>query len=199
MGVHDPEIFNITMQAKANYTSTREFAFDVEYGNQYNIKILQYLLRVVLSDYRLYHPAASTLCIDDTAQLARKNIARLFSHLDLVGLLPTPPLGIVRREFPLRPFPLLDNVRLRMRSLPRQRSSLEEILRNHELNYVVYTSAFGITNTVALPTFTVVLDSLTSIATLQFITSIRPLFDPFTFSTALVRLVEGAFPPAGCV
>src|SRR2546423_13247126 len=93
MGVDDPEIFNITVRAKANYASTREFAFDVEYGNQYNIKILQYLLRVVMSDYRLYHPATSTLRIDDTARLARKNIGRLFSHLDLVGLLPTPLLA----------------------------------------------------------------------------------------------------------
>jgi hypothetical protein len=102
---------------------------------------MEYLLRVMLSDYRLYHLDTPTTPIGQGSQVARLNLAKLCQHLDLNHLLPTASPGMVRQEFFLGPTPLPDTVRSQRTWLPLQTTRLEQLLALEDINFVIYRSA----------------------------------------------------------
>jgi hypothetical protein len=197
MGVAKPDIFNITVCARTQYSATRESALDVEVGMQYSAKVLHYIIHIILSDHHLHHPRTANLPIDDATHMARLNFSRLLRQVDVNNLLPETPLGIVRQVYPLGPFPMPEVVRLQWSRLHSQRQSLEAVLRDHQTDFILYESNFGVNEIVSWPTFSVVLPSLTSSKAGAIIEDIRIRFDPFSYTVAAVRLVEGRYLAAG--
>jgi hypothetical protein len=129
--------------------------------------------------------------------MARLNFSRLLRQVDVNNLLPETPLGIIRQIYPLGPFPMSEAVRLQWPRLHFQRQSLEAVLRDNQTDFILYESNFGINELVSWPTFSVVLPSLTSSAAGAIIEDIRIRFDPFSYTAAAVRLVEGQYLAAG--
>ena len=193
MGIANPDGFNITVRARSRYSAARELALDVEVGMQYSLKVLHYILHIILSDHHLHHPRTANLPIDDATQRARLNFARLLRQVDVNNLLPETPLGIIRQLYPLGPFPMTEAVRFRWPTLHSQRQSLEAVLRDHQTDFILYESNFGMNEIVSWPTFSVILPSLTSSAAAAIAEDIRIRFDPFSYTVAAVRLVEGLY------
>jgi hypothetical protein len=199
MGVDSPAILSITGRLKEYHTEIEAEVLDLESSHGSNVKVLECVLRVILSDYRLYHPETPTTPIDQVSRIARLNLAKLCRHLDLKHLLPPASPSVVRQEFFLGPTPLLDAVRSHRPWLLPQRTRLEEILAKEDINFVVYTSAFGFSKSISLPTFTVVVESIASVQSSGLMRRIQDSFDPFSHLTAQIRFSEGAFTEAGKV
>jgi len=180
MGVANPDIFNITVRARDRYSAARESGLEVEVGMQYSAKVLHYILHIILSDHHLHHPRTANLPIDDATQIARLNFSRLLRQVDVNNLLPQTLVDIVRQIYLLGPFPMPEAMRLQWPRLPSLRQSLEAVLRDHQTDFILYESNFGVNEIVSWPTFSVVLPSLTSSAAVAIIEDIHVRFDPFS-------------------
>jgi hypothetical protein len=191
-----PEIFNVTIKVRENYRQLNHL--DSLATREANVKILQYILRCLMADMRLYAMIPAADMDHDEVLTARKNFARLFRQCDALNILPTPQLGIIRTSYPMQMHPISTRMRSVIENVSlRQRSSVLEVVSDHCKNFVVYTANFGITAEVSLPTISIVLPKLDSEDALACISQIQNRFDPFNFSALLIRFSTGRIQPVG--
>jgi hypothetical protein len=197
MEVDRPEIFTVTIRAREVYSRNTENARDGGFANDYNDKILNYVLRITMSDWQLYSRSTSIIRLSENVRVARRNLSRLLRQVDVCNTLPEMPLGIVRTQYPMGPLPMGTAPIQGMMSIPRQRSLLEEFLNSTGCEYIVYCSMYGICEAVCLPTLSVILRDITSAESKDVIRRVRSRFDPFSFATCIIRFVQGTFKNIG--
>ena len=191
-------IFSITLKFRQSYRSIVDHALDINQANDMCLKNLHYILRVQMSDERFYRPSTGEITTVGDVGAAKLNFAKLYKQCDVLDNLPSPALGIVRTSFPMAPHPIPLETRTTLReTLQRQRSVAIDTLRTICSSFVVYVSNFGITQTLSLPTLSIILPDLTTQPALTAIARIKEIFDPFNFSLMLIRFSLGEFKRVG--
>jgi hypothetical protein len=189
-----PPIFNITVRLKKKYDAISGSITDKPHVRDLSIKVLQYLLRCHLSDIRLYTKPSPNFEVNSSMEETRMNFARLFKQCDLLSLLPSNELGIVRHTYALVPFPLPQTTRSATAAMfSRQIETVTEVVSSASPNFAIYTSSFGISQTISLPTISVLLPQFDP----QLLSRLRSFFDPFDYECYAIRFVLGGVKPAG--
>ena len=103
-----PHIFDITYKFRQLFGSVNENALDSNRAHDMSLKNLLYILRCQMSEERLYRPLSGVAGTGDydAVRLAKLNFARLFKQCDVVHILPTPALGLIRSSYPMAPVPI---------------------------------------------------------------------------------------------
>jgi hypothetical protein len=187
-----PGIFSITLKFRQSHTSIIDHALDIDRANDMCVKNLHYILYIDMSDERLYRPSAGETTTIDDVGTAKLNFAKLYKQCDVLDVLPSPALGVIRTNYPMAPLPIPPETRTALReTLQRQRSVAIDTLRTISHSFVVYVSNFRITQTLSLPTLSIVLPDLTTPPALAAIARLKEIFDPFNSSTLLLRFSLG--------
>src|SRR5579859_7304270 len=198
MSLDEPVIFNITRRMREWYTAVSSSSVDVANAKEMNIKILQFVLRSQMSDFRLYNDPCDKLAINEDLQRARINFARLYKQCDVMAILPRPELGIVRYTLPLNPFPLPKSIRNATQStFPHQLATVVAKVSAISANFAIYSSSFGIQPTVSLPTISVILPDLDIDSSREIISCLRSIYNPFDYDAFIIRLAIGEVRAAG--
>jgi hypothetical protein len=200
MAGDQPGILNISVRVRELFHRISASVTDLELARNMNIKILNYILRCQMSDYRFYHPDVLSLSMDEATLEARLNFARLFRQCDAMDILPDPVLGIVRSTYPMNVMPISDSTRSVIHSTAsRQREIVIKVVAENSANFVIYTTNFGITQDVSLPTISIVLPNLATPSAISIISRLRELCDPYNFASLLLRYSTGSVRSAGQV
>jgi hypothetical protein len=193
-----PRIFAITLKFRQIYASLVEHALDINRANDMSVKILLYILRVQMSDERFYSPLTGETTTVDDVDAAKLNFTKLYKQCDVLDILPSPALGLIRTIYPMAPLPIPLDTRTSLgETLQRQRSVAIDTLKTMSSSFIVYVTNFGITQTVSLPTLSIVLPDLTTPPALTVIARLKEIFDPFDLSAMLIRFSAGEFRRVG--
>lgn len=195
-----PQIFEITSKFRQSYSSVIENALDSNDANDMSLRNLLYILRCQMSEERLYRPSSEVLGTGeyDVIQLAKSNFARLYKQCDVLDILPKPALGLLRSSYPMAPLPIPSHSRNALAEmLDRQRAVALDVLSSYSGFFVIYVSNYGISEAVSLPTLSIILRDLTSASSISIVSRLKERFDPFNFSSLLLRLASGEFKPVG--
>jgi hypothetical protein len=198
MSDEPPAIFSITLKFRQTYTSIADHVLDINRANDMCVKNLLYILRIQLFDQRFYRASTGETTTANDISTAKLNFARLYKQCDVVEVLPSPALGVIRTSYPMAPLPIPLEIRTALReTLEKQRSVAIETLQTISISFIVYASNFGITQTVSLPILSIVLRDLTSPPALAAIARLKEIFHPFNFSALLLRFSKGEFKRVG--
>jgi hypothetical protein len=123
MSDEQPGIFSITLKFRYIYASLVEHALDIDRARDMSVKNLLYILRVQMSDERFYNPSTVETTMVDDVNTARLNFAKLYKQCDVLSILPSPALGIIRTSYPMAPLPIPPDTRTAFgETLERQRN-----------------------------------------------------------------------------
>ena len=195
-----PHIFDITYKFRQLFVSVNENALDSNRAHDMSLKNLLYILRCQMSEERLYRPLSGVAGTEDydAVRISQLNFARLYKQCDVVNILPTPALGLIRSSYPMAPLPIPSHTQSTMAAMfARQQAVALDALSHYSRFFAIYVSNYGISEDVSLPTLSIILPDVTSPSSIDIVSRLKELFDPFNFSALLLRLTFGEFRPVG--
>jgi hypothetical protein len=198
MSSDTPALFALTARLRERYREASAKALDLAIARNYNTKVLCYILRCMLGDHTLYHKEMFELRLTPDATKARFNFARLLKQCDILDQLPRSDLGIICHSYPMNVLPIPPaQFHSQKRTSRRQRDRIVSLLNDSVPKFAVYTSNFGITNAISLPTLSIVLPNLSSTPSARIIKDIAKIPDAFDFEAPCIRYSIGHFAPVG--
>jgi hypothetical protein len=195
-----PHIFDITYKFRHLFVSVNENALDSNRAHDMSLKNLLYILRSQMSEERLYRPLSGVAGTEDydDVRIAQLNFARLYKQCDVVNILPKPALGLIRSSYRMSPLPIPSHTRITMAAvLSRQQAVALDVLNQFSRFFTMYVSNYGISEDVSLPTLSIILPDVTSPLSMDIVSRLKEVFDPFNFSALLLRVTFGEFRPVG--
>ena len=194
----EPVLFQITHRMRNVFHQLRPHVVDNFLAHDLNIKLLQYVLRVVMSDYQLYNKRTSTFDIPDEVQQAKVNFSRLFRQCDVTDCIAQPELGIVRSEMGYYPFPI--PTRMRSSTIENaliQRDTILQLVNSASPNYCIYISMFGLNESICVPTISLVVPNIADPFIGPLVKRLRSMYPPFDSESYVLRFSNGYAAAAG--
>lgn len=196
IGISEPSLFNVTYRIRQKYQMVEDLDHNV--AREYNSNVLHYILRCIMSDYRIY----STFTPADTMVThARANFDRLLRQCDALHLLPRIALGFAPNRIPMNHYPIRDTATARSTVVETQRSNVSHFLTNLCRNFAVYCTSYGPSADISVPTISIILPRMDKVSDDEDYGECKRIlektWDPFDESSYVVRFAVGEIRPAG--
>jgi len=195
-----PRIFDVTYKFRQTFVAVNENALDSNRAHDLSLKNLLYILRCQMSEMQLYRTLTGVAGRGDydAVRTAQLNFARLYKQCDVANILPKPALGLIRSSYRMSPLPIPSHTRSIMAAMfSRQQNVALNALSQYSRFFAIYVSNYGISEDISLPTLSIILSDVTSPSSINIVSRLKERFDPFNFSSLLLRLTSGEFRPVG--
>ena len=161
MGTEEPQIFNVIFSMRMRYQQIANIHNAT--AKEWNIKILKYIMRCMMSDYSIYTITSSENIM---VTHARRNFDRLLRECDVVRLIPRLPMGVIRLRIPMNLYPVSESVQANIDKsvFIEQEKHVKRCVSAMCRNFVIYTAAFGPSQELAFPTFSIILPRLDTVS-----------------------------------
>lgn len=194
----DPALFQVTHRIRNVFHQLLPHVVDNYLARDLNIRLLQYVLRVVMSDYQIYNKCTSTFDVPPEVQQAKVNFSRLFRQCDLTDCIAQPELGIVRSEMGYYPLPIPTSTRSStIENALKQRDTILQLVNSASPNYCIYISMFGVNESICVPTISLVVPNITDPLIAPLVQRLRSMYTPFDFESYVLRFSNGCAAAAG--
>ena len=194
----EPTLFQVTHRMRNVFHQLRPHVVDNFLARDLNIKLLQYVLRVVMSDYQIYNKCTTTFDVPDEVQQAKVNFSRLFRQCDVTDCIAQPELGIVRSEMGYYPLPIPSRIRSStIENALKQRDTILQLVNSASPNYCIYISMFGLNQSICVPTISLVVPNIANPLITPLVERLRSMYSPFDFESYVLRFSNGYAAAAG--
>ena len=194
----EPALFQVTHRIRDVFDQLLPHVVDNFLARDLNIKLLQYVLRVVMADYRIYNKCTSTFDVPHEVQQAKVNFSRLFRQCDVTDCIAQPELGIVRSEMGY--YPLSIPARTRSSTIEnalKQRDTILQLVNSASPNYCIYISMFGVNESICVPTISLVVPNIADPLIAPLVNRLRSMYTPFDCESYVLRFSNGYAAAAG--